>query len=95
MFYSLRGKLINVSNLSIAVECGGVGYKCNVTQNTLSELPAIGDDVFVYTHLNVREDAMELFGFSKLNYLRQFLELGQRLELQFCQRYRQSKLHWQ
>ena len=46
MFYSLRGKLIDVNNLFIAVECGGGGYKCNVTQNTLSELPAIGDDVF-------------------------------------------------
>ena len=72
MFYSLRGKLINVDNLSIAVECGGVGYKCNITQNTLNELPAVGEEVFVYTHLNVREDAMELFGFSKLNELNCF-----------------------
>lgn len=72
MFYSLRGTLISVDNLTIAVECAGVGYKCNVTQNTLNELPAIGKEVFVYTLLNVREDAMELFGFSKLNELNCF-----------------------
>lgn len=72
MFYSLRGKLISADNLSIAIECAGVGYKCNVTQNTLSELPAVGEEVFIYTHLNVREDSMELFGFSKLNELNCF-----------------------
>ena len=72
MFYSLRGKLISVDNLSIAVECAGVGYKCNVTQNTLSELPTVGEEVFIYTHLSVREDSMELFGFSKLNELNCF-----------------------
>ena len=72
MFYSLRGKLISVDNLSIAVECAGVGYKFNVTQNTLSELPAVGEEVFIYTHLSVREDSMELFGFSKLNELNCF-----------------------
>lgn len=72
MFYSLRGKLISVDNLSIAVECAGVGYKCNITQNTLNELPSVGEDVFIYTHLSVREDSMELFGFSKLNELNCF-----------------------
>lgn len=72
MFYSLRGKLIDIENLCIAVECFGVGYKCNVTQNTLNELPPIGNEIFIYTHLNVREDAMELFGFSKRNELNCF-----------------------
>ena len=72
MFYSLRGKLIGVEGLTVAVECAGVGYKCNVTQHTLCELPALGEEVFIYTHLSVREDAMELFGFSKLNELNCF-----------------------
>ena len=72
MFYSLRGKLIDISNLTIAIECAGVGYKCIVTQNTLKELPALGEEVYIYTYLNVREDAMELFGFSKLNELNCF-----------------------
>ena len=72
MFYSLRGTLIDISNLTIAIECAGVGYKCIVTQNTLKELPALGEEVYIYTYLNVREDAMELFGFSKLNELNCF-----------------------
>lgn len=72
MFYSLRGKLIDVDNLSVAIECAGVGYKCNVTQNTLNDLSAIGEDVFIYTYLNVREDAMELFGFSTISELNCF-----------------------
>lgn len=72
MFYSLRGKLIDVDNLTIAVECAGVGYKCNVTQNTLNRLPPIGEEVYIYTHLSVREDSVELFGFYKLNELKCF-----------------------
>lgn len=72
MFYSLRGKLISIDGLTIAVECAGVGYKCNVTQNTLSDLPNVGEEVYIYTHLHIREDAMELFGFSKLNELNCF-----------------------
>lgn len=72
MFYSLRGRLISIDNLSIAVECAGVGYKCNVTQNTLNELPAIGENIYIYTHLSVREDAMELFGFLKMDELNCF-----------------------
>ena len=45
------------------VECGGVGYNCQTTMNTLKTL-RLGDEVTLYTYLNVREDAMELFGFS-------------------------------
>ena len=64
MFYSLRGKLIYKAENTIAVECAGVGYKCFVTMNTMADLPDEGNEVMVYTHLNVREDAIDLFGFS-------------------------------
>lgn len=64
MFYSLRGKLIYKSENEIAIECAGVGYRCFVTMNTVANLPDEGNEVMVYTHLNVREDAMDLFGFS-------------------------------
>lgn len=63
MFYSLRGKLIYKFENAIAIECGGVGYKCFVSMNTASNLPDIGNEIMVYTYLNVREDAMDLFGF--------------------------------
>ena len=63
MFYSVRGKLIYMDATTAVVECSGVGYNCQTTMNTLKTL-RLGDEVTLYTHLNVREDAMELFGFS-------------------------------
>ena len=63
MFYSVRGKLIHTTLSGAVVECGGVGYYCQTTVNTLKTIK-IGTEVMLYTHLNVREDAMELFGFS-------------------------------
>ena len=63
MFYSVRGKLIHMDSSTAVVECGGVGYNCQTTMNTLKNL-RLGDEVTLFTYLNVREDAMELFGFS-------------------------------
>lgn len=64
MFYSLTGKLIYMGEQSFAVSCGGVGFKCFATRSTLAALNGINGDVTVFTHLNVREDALDLFGFS-------------------------------
>jgi len=66
MFYSLTGKLIHTDANTAVVECGGVGFKCFVTGNTLSRLPRTGQPVTLFTHLNVREDALDLFGFYEL-----------------------------
>ena len=63
MIASLRGKLIYTDNTSAVVECGGVGFKCFVTKNTLYNLPQKNDDVFLHTYMVVREDAMDLYGF--------------------------------
>jgi Holliday junction DNA helicase RuvA len=63
MFYSLSGKLIYTDTSAAVIECGGVGFKCFVSLYTLKKLPQIGSQVTVYTHLNVREDALDLFGF--------------------------------
>ena len=62
MLYSVRGKLAAEPNL-VVVECGGVGFKCMTTLGTQRQLPAVGSEVQLFTHLNVREDAMDLFGF--------------------------------
>ncbi len=64
MFYSLTGKLIYMGEQSFAVSCGGVGFKCFATRSTLAALNGMNGDVTVFTHLNVREDALDLFGFS-------------------------------
>ncbi len=63
MIASLRGKLIYTDNTSVVVECGGVGFKCAVTKNTLYNLPQRNDEVFLHTYMVVREDAMDLYGF--------------------------------
>ncbi len=63
MIYSLRGTLTHTARDSAVVECGGVGFLCLTTANTLNALPALGKEVCLYTHLGVREDALDLFGF--------------------------------
>ena len=47
------------------MDCGGVGYKCTVSLNTSASLSSrLGEQVKLYTHLAVREDGIELFGFG-------------------------------
>lgn len=64
MFYSLTGKLVHMEPGMLAVECGGVAFKCSTSMNTQKNMPHIGETATVYTHLNVREDALDLFGFA-------------------------------
>lgn len=64
MFYSLTGKLIFRDDQSVAISCGGVGFRCFTTRNTSAVLANVDGDVTVFTHLNVREDALDLFGFA-------------------------------
>ena len=66
MLYRLRGSLIHTEPSFAVIECAGVGYKCYTTMNTQHSLPAIGKEAVLYTHMNVREDAVDLFGFSSL-----------------------------
>ncbi|PID65923.1 MAG: Holliday junction branch migration protein RuvA [Gammaproteobacteria bacterium] len=48
----------------LVIECGGVGYEVEATMNAFAQLPEIGGQAVLYTHLSVREDAHVLFGFS-------------------------------
>ncbi len=64
MIYSLNGILIHKEQNFVVIECGGVGYKCLTTMNTLRELPQTGEKAMLYTHMLVREDAVELCGFA-------------------------------
>ena len=69
MIYSLRGRL-TVKELGFAViECAGVGYGCKISYNTAASLGEHGSEAVLYTHLYVREDAVELFGFATLQEL--------------------------
>jgi Holliday junction DNA helicase RuvA len=72
MFYRLRGTLIHSEPGMAAVECGGVGFKCLTSLNTQRALPRQGEEAVLYTHLNVREDALDLFGFATVSELNCF-----------------------
>ncbi len=63
MFYYVKGIVAHIAPYLAVIDCGGVGYACRTTNNTLSALKK-GDNGKLFTYLNVREDAMELFGFA-------------------------------
>ena len=71
MFYSLTGNLIKTGAGYAVVECSGVAFYCNTSNSTLYDISG-EKNVTLYTHLNVREDAMDLFGFSTENELQWF-----------------------
>lgn len=72
MLYNIRGKLtVNDVNFMV-IECGGVGFKCFTTLNTVKNIGKIGDEVNAFTYLAVREDAMDLYGFATLDELNAF-----------------------
>ncbi len=67
MIYSLRGTLVHLEPNLAVLECAGVGYGLRTTTQTMSRLPKVGSEAKLYTHLYVREDGVELFGFADLN----------------------------
>ena len=69
MFYSLTGKIVFADENSVAIECGGVAFRLYTTLNTLRKCADIGQTQTLFTHLNVREDALDLFGFADKNEL--------------------------
>lgn len=71
MFYYVSGPVADIEPGLAVIDCGGVGYACATTNYTLSRLKK-GTPAKLYTYLNVREDAMELFGFADQSELRSF-----------------------
>lgn len=64
MIGRLRGTFVGRRSETIVVDVGGVGYEVNVTTRTMADLPGLGEEIVLHTHLHVREDAMTLFGFA-------------------------------
>jgi holliday junction DNA helicase RuvA len=48
----------------VVVDCGGVGYRLAVSTETLRHVPAVGKEVLLHSHLVVRDDALQLYGFA-------------------------------
>ena len=64
MIGSLRGRLLSKQAPQIVIECNGVGYEVETPMSTFLDLPAAGTELFLHTHLVVREDAQILYGFA-------------------------------
>lgn len=72
MISYIRGELAEIWDDSIIVESGGIGFQIRVPVSVLEEMPEEGSEVKIYTYFNVREDAMQLFGFLDREDLRIF-----------------------
>ena len=59
----IRGELVAVEKEKVIIDVGGVGYGIFMPESAMGLLPQMGNEVKLYTYLNVREDAMQLFGF--------------------------------
>lgn len=62
MIYSVKGTLVHIESGFAVVECCGIGYKVHTTTTTQRNLK-LNETVTLFTYMNVREDAVELFGF--------------------------------
>ena len=69
MFYSITGTVVFSDENSVALDCGGVAFRLFTTLNTLKKCAPTGEKQTLYTVLNVREDALDLFGFADKNEL--------------------------
>jgi len=79
MLYSVSGKLAVKSGNYVVVETGGLGIKLFASRQTIEGLPPIGTDVKFFSHLHVREDALDLFGFltgGELNFFEMLISVS-------------------
>ena len=75
MIGKLAGRLAAKHPPQVLVEVGGVSYEVDVPMSTFYGLPAVGEAVSLYTHLQVREDAHTLYGFATLEERTAFRQL--------------------
>jgi len=63
MITQIKGKLVEKNPTLVVIDCNGIGYEINISLHTFSDLPS-DENIKLFTHLQVREDAHILFGFS-------------------------------
>lgn len=72
MISSLEGSVQSVGDDQLVVEVGGIGLQLAVPLARLDVVPRVGGKIFLHTYLNVREDALELYGFGDADQRRLF-----------------------
>lgn len=73
MFYYVKGELVYREPTAAVIDCGGVGYRLTVSLLTSDALASrVGETVRLFTHMSVREDGVELFGFISSDELNVF-----------------------
>lgn len=65
MFYSITGTVVFTDENAIALDCNGVAFYLTTTSNTLRSCAPEGEKQTLFTYLNVREDALDLYGFAE------------------------------
>lgn len=75
MIAFLKGKLISSDETGAIIDVNGVGFNVIMPSIDINKLPQVGADAFIYTYLYVREDVMELFGFSNKESIKYFKKL--------------------
>ena len=75
MIGQLKGKIISKSPPEVLLEVQGIGYEILCPMSTIYELDNLSDDVLLFTHLSIKEDAHTLFGFITKNEKNVFREL--------------------
>lgn len=75
MIAFIRGKLSNAQAGAVIVDVGGIGYYVQVPLSLLNSLPGPGEEIILHTHLVVREDGFNLYGFKDLSQLEFFIKL--------------------
>jgi len=64
MIAALRGRVLVRRPENVVVECGGIGYRLAVSAHTLQRVPKVGEEAFLHSHLIMRDDAIQLYGFA-------------------------------
>lgn len=75
MYYYIKGTLVKKSENYIVVDANGVGYMINTSLTSIADAGETGREITIYTYLHVREDIMELYGFTTLEEKNMFLHL--------------------
>ena len=72
MIAYVKGIIEDIAEDDVVIDVGGLGYHVRISADTAAKLPGIGEKAKLYTYMNVREDAIQLFGFLSRNDLEIF-----------------------